>query len=97
MGVVRYNFGMEGRRIARRSASLLGLNALHEANVSSNPLPYLERAGERIYQLEKVLFEAVDAATLRPGQLTSPAWKSTSRITRVFWHAALLSKTDSRN
>ena len=73
MSVVRYNFGIESRKIARRFRSLLRLNALHEANVRSNPLPYLERASERIYQLEKVLFEAVDAATLRREQLASPA------------------------
>ncbi len=73
MSVVRYNFGIESRKIARRFRSLLKLNALHETNVRSNPLPYLERASERIYQLEKVLFEAVDAATLRPEQLASPA------------------------
>lgn len=72
MSVVKFNFGIEARKTARRFRSLLRLNALHEANVQSNPLPYLERASERIYQLEKVLFEAVDAATLQPDQAGSP-------------------------
>ena len=37
--------------------------------VEGSPLPYLERASERIFQLEKTLFEAVEAATprLSPG------------------------------
>ena len=48
---------------ARRLRTLLELSALHEANIRSNPLPYLERASERIFQLEKILFEVVEAAT----------------------------------
>jgi len=63
MSVIKHNFDGESRKTARRLRTLLKLNALHEANVRANPLPYLERASERIYQLEKVLFEAVEAAT----------------------------------
>jgi hypothetical protein len=72
MSVIRHNFGIESRKIARRFRSLLRLNALHEANVRTNPVPYLERASERIYQLEKVLFEAVEAATSQPSLTASP-------------------------
>lgn len=63
MSVIKHDFGSEDRRAARRLRSLLELGALHEANIRSNPLPYLERASERIFQLEKILFEAVEAAT----------------------------------
>jgi hypothetical protein len=72
MGVIRHNFAIESRKVARRFRSLLRLNVLHEANVRTNPLPYLERASEQIYQLEKVLFEAIEAATSRPSQISPP-------------------------
>jgi len=62
MSVIRHNFDSENRGTARRLRTLLKLSALHEANIRANPLPYLERASERIYQLEKVLFEAVEMA-----------------------------------
>ncbi len=63
MSVIQHNFDTENRGTARRLQTLLKLSALHEANIRANPLPYLERASERIYQLEKVLFEAVEMAT----------------------------------
>ena len=63
MSVIRHNFDGENRQTARRLRTLLKLSALHEANIRANPLPYLERASERIYQLERILFEAVEAAT----------------------------------
>jgi hypothetical protein len=63
MSVIRHDFDTENRGAARRLRTLLKLNALHEANIRANPLPYLERASERIYQLEKILFEAVEMAT----------------------------------
>ncbi len=63
MSVIRHKFDTENRGTARRLRTLLKLSALHEANIRANPLPYLERAGERIYQLEKVLFEAAEMAT----------------------------------
>ena len=58
MSVIKHEFGKKERQTVRRFRSLLTLDALHEANVRSNPVPYLERASERIYQLEKALFEA---------------------------------------
>jgi hypothetical protein len=70
MSVIKHDFGSEDRRAARRLRTLLELGALHEANIRSNPLPYLERASERIFQLEKILFEAVEAAT---SQSSAPA------------------------
>ncbi|MGJ4891894.1 hypothetical protein ACQR1Y_27140 [Bradyrhizobium sp. HKCCYLRH3099] len=63
MTVIEHDFGMQQRQVERRFRSLLSLDALHEANVRANPIPYLERASERIYQLEKALFEALQAAT----------------------------------
>jgi hypothetical protein len=63
MSVIKHDFGSADRNAARRLRTLLELGALHEANIRSNPLPYLERASERIFQLEKILFEAVEAAT----------------------------------
>ncbi|MEP9366594.1 hypothetical protein [Xanthobacter sp. VNH20] len=62
MSIIKADFGVEKRQAARRLRTLLSLSALHEANVRANPVPYLERASERIYQLEKVLFEAALAA-----------------------------------
>ena len=58
MSVIKHDFGSSKRRAARRLRTSLDLDALHEANAQANPLPYLERASERIYQLEKLLFEA---------------------------------------
>jgi hypothetical protein len=66
MSVIQHNFDTENRGTARRLRTLLKLSALHEANIRANPVPYLERASERIYQLEKVLFEAVEMATAQP-------------------------------
>ncbi|WP_257166141.1 hypothetical protein [Bradyrhizobium sp. SRS-191] len=62
MTVIEHDFGMQQRQVERRFRTLLSLDALHEANVRANPIPYLERASERIYQLEKALFEALQAA-----------------------------------
>ncbi len=62
MSVIKRDFGMARSRSVRRFTTLLSLDALHEANVRTNPLPYLERASERIFQLEKALFEAAEAA-----------------------------------
>jgi hypothetical protein len=62
MSIIEHDFGKKKRQIVRRFTTLLSLDALHEANVKANPLPYLERASERIYQLEKTLFEAAAAA-----------------------------------
>lgn len=67
MDVIKHDFGLKKRRSVGRFRKLLKLDALHEANVRANPLPYLERASERIYQLEKALFEAAQAAKGRFG------------------------------
>lgn len=61
MSVIKHEFGMGRRQTARRFTNLLGLDALHEANVQANPLPYLERASERIFQLKQALFDASQA------------------------------------
>ena len=80
MGVIRHDFDGERRRTARRLRTLLKLNALHEANIRANPLPYLERARERIFQLEKILFEAVDTAT---SQTVPPASSETISVNKA--------------
>ncbi|MFG1394479.1 hypothetical protein [Xanthobacter agilis] len=71
MSVITHDFGADKRRTTRRFRKLLSLDALHEANVEANPLPYLERASERIFQLEKVVFEAVLASRPAPGETPS--------------------------
>jgi hypothetical protein len=71
MSVIKHDFGLKNRKIVRRFRSLLKLDALHEANVKANPLPYLERASGRIFQLEKVLFEAAQA--LKPAHGEAPS------------------------
>jgi hypothetical protein len=72
MSVIKHDFGLEKQRTARRFRKLLSLDALHEANVRANPIPYLERASERIFQLEKTLFEAAQAAEPPSGELPAP-------------------------
>jgi hypothetical protein len=67
MSVIEHDFGKKWRQATRRFRVLLSLDALHDANVRANPLPYLERASERIYQLERILFEAAEAAKASPG------------------------------
>jgi len=79
MSVIRHNFDGENRKTARRLRTLLRLNALHEANIRANPLPYLERASERIYQLEKILFEGVEAPTSPSGPPASSEMISVSK------------------
>lgn len=79
MSVIRHNFDSENRKAVRRLRTLLKLNALHEANIRANPLPYLERASEQIYQLEKILFEAVETATSPPALSASREMISVSK------------------
>ena len=79
MSVIKHEFGNEDRRAARRLRTLLELGALHEANIRSNPLPYLERASERIFQLEKLLFEAVEATTSQSAPPASSEMISVSK------------------
>lgn len=62
MSVIEHDFGAGRKRKEKRFRDLLSLDALHEQNVRANPLPYLERASERIYQLERTIFEAALAA-----------------------------------
>lgn len=66
MSVIEHDFGLTERLAERRFARLLELDALHEANIRANPLPYLERASERIYRLQQVLFDALQAAKSPP-------------------------------
>jgi hypothetical protein len=61
VGIIEHDFGLTKRVTERRFAKLLELDALHEANIRANPLPYLERASERIFQLQQVIFEAVQS------------------------------------
>lgn len=62
MSVIEHDFGLASRLTERRFARLLELDALHEANIRANPLPYIERASERIFRLQQVVFEAIQAA-----------------------------------
>jgi len=71
MGVIRHDFGLTPRRLARRFRLALGLDALHEANIGANPLPYLERASEKIDRLERIVFEAAQAAASSANESTS--------------------------
>jgi hypothetical protein len=72
MSVIKHDFGLTKHQTARRFRKLLSLDALHDANVRANPIPYLERASERIFQLEKTLFEAAQAAEPASGEPASP-------------------------
>jgi hypothetical protein len=70
MTVIERDFGKKARQTIRRFGELLCLDALHEANIRANPVPYLERASERIFQLERALFEAAQAVA--PPEDSSP-------------------------
>jgi hypothetical protein len=72
MSIIQHDFGKEKREIARRFRRLLNLDDFHDPNVLANPVPYLERASKRIYQLEKTLFEAAQAARAVSGQPGTP-------------------------
>lgn len=72
MSVIRHDFGKRNRLIVRRFRRLLRLDALHEANVRANPLPYLERASHRIDLLEGILFDAVAASRPSTEEASSP-------------------------
>ena len=62
MSVIEHDFGLTNRLTERRFGKLLELDALHEANIRANPLPYLERASERIFRLQAAMFEAIQAS-----------------------------------
>ncbi len=79
MSVIKHDFGGETRQAARSLRKLLSLDALHDLNIKGNPLPYLERASERIYQLERTLFEAAEAARPRHGDAASADTIAVSR------------------
>jgi hypothetical protein len=67
MTVIEHNFGKKDRDSVRRFTELTSLEAQHEAKVLANPLPYLERANERISQLEMALLDAGNAAKFTLG------------------------------
>jgi hypothetical protein len=79
MSVIEHDFGGKRRKADKRFRELLTLDAPHEANLRANPLPYLDRASERIYQLEKALFEAAQAANPEFGEIPSPETVEVSR------------------
>ncbi len=62
MSVIKHDFGLNKRRKTRRFTELLRLTPCTKPMIRANPLPYLERASERIFQLEKALFDAAQAA-----------------------------------
>ena len=86
MSVINHDFGLTKHQTARRFRELLSLDALHDANVRANPIPYLERASERIFQLEKTLFEAAQAAEPSSGE---PFSSETIEVERRAARAAL--------
>jgi|SRR6516165_7772465 hypothetical protein len=65
--IIEHDFGKKNREKVRRFAQLLSLEAQHEAKVLANPIPYLERANERMSQLEMALLEAGNAANFTLG------------------------------
>ncbi len=85
MSVIERDFGKKQRQLIRRFRQLLALDALHEANIKANPVPYLERASERIYQLERALFEAARTATVPAGDTSTP--REQIRVDRLEYEA----------
>jgi hypothetical protein len=66
VSVIEHDFGLTQKLAERRFGKLLELDALHEANIRGNPLPYLERASERIFRLQAAMFDAIQAAKAPP-------------------------------
>jgi hypothetical protein len=64
MTIIEHDFGKKDRDSIKRFTKLTSLESQHEAKVLANPLPYLDRANERISQLEMALRDAVNAANL---------------------------------
>jgi len=81
MTVIEHDFGHAGRIAERRFNQLLELDALHEANIRANPLPYLERASERIFRLQEVLFDALQAA--KGGDVTPASTEDLFQVSRA--------------
>jgi hypothetical protein len=73
MTIIEHDFGKKDRDSVKRFAKLVTLEAQHEAKVLANPLPYIERANERISQLEMALLEAGNAANFTLGVEPDPA------------------------
>jgi hypothetical protein len=71
MTIIEHDFGKKTRDTIKRFTELMSLEAKHEASVQANPIPYLERANERMSQLEMTILEAARAATI--GEPGSPA------------------------
>lgn len=72
MTVIEHDFGKNNRDTVRRFTKLITLEAQHEAKVLANPIPYLERAIERISQLEMALLDAARALEPQPGEQPMP-------------------------
>jgi hypothetical protein len=66
MTIIKHDFGKKGRDTVRRFTKLMSLEAQFESKVLANPIPYLERASERISQIEMALSEAAQAAAAPP-------------------------------
>lgn len=95
MSVIEHDFGLAHRLTERRFGKLLELDALHEANIRANPLPYLERASERIFRLQAALFEAIQVAkdsTPEPDQAAETVLVDSAEYQRLKTCLALLEK-----
>lgn len=71
MTIIEHDFGKKDRDTVRRFTKLITLEAQHEAKVLANPLPYLERATERITQLEMALLDAAHALDVPASEAAS--------------------------
>jgi hypothetical protein len=72
VSIIEHDFGKKARETVRRFTKLITLEAQHEAKVLANPIPYLERATERISQLEMALLDAARALDPQPGEAPAP-------------------------
>ncbi|MGB8278184.1 MAG: hypothetical protein WCF20_09700 [Methylovirgula sp.] len=72
MTIIEHDFGKKNCETVRRFTKLITLEAQHEAKVLANPIPYLERATERISQLEMALLDAARALDPQRGEQPAP-------------------------
>jgi hypothetical protein len=88
--IIEHDFGKKDRETVRRFTKLVTLEAQHEAKVLANPIPYLERATERISQLEMALLDA--AAALEPLSAEPPTSVQTVEVDKAEYERLLRCK-----
>jgi hypothetical protein len=89
MTIIEHDFGKKDRETVKRFTQLMSLEAQHEAKVLANPVPYLERANERMSQLEMALLDAGNAAKFTLGEDLHPEKPETILVDKAEYERLL--------